>query len=376
KAKVLIAIDSFKGSISSLNAARAIKEGIHSVSDQAEIEIVPIADGGEGTVEAVIEALNGQYIAAQVHDPLMRLINARYGVIDLGKTAIIEMAAASGLTILKQHEMNPLITTSFGTGEQIVDAIKKGSRRIILGLGGSATNDGGIGMAAALGFKFYDGNNIAVEPFAKNLSRIERIDLPKNYNELKEIGFIAVTDVTNPLLGINGASYVYGPQKGADESVVKMLDESMKKYSEVVEQKFKKSISGISGSGAAGGLGFASAAFLNAEIINGIDFITTVLNLEEMIMNSDVVITGEGRLDDQTRFNKVPFGVAKLAKKYDKKVIAVAGIVDEEARGFPGCHFDKIYSIVNEIISQEDSMQNTRLHLHNLSQRIAVENNL
>ncbi|MBU2505554.1 MAG: glycerate kinase, partial [Bacteroidetes bacterium] len=260
KAKVLIAIDSFKGSISSLNAARAIKEGIHSVSDQAEIEIVPIADGGEGTVEAVIEALNGQYIAAQVHDPLMRLINARYGLIDAGKTAIIEMSAASGLMLLKQSELNAMITTSFGTGELIVDAIKKGSRRIILGLGGSATNDGGIGMAAALGFRFYDANEKLVEPFAKNLSRIERIDLPKNYNELKEIGFIAVTDVTNPLLGINGASYVYGPQKGADESVVKMLDESMKKYSEVVEQKFKKSISGISGAGAAGGLGFASAA--------------------------------------------------------------------------------------------------------------------
>lgn len=354
---IVIATDSFKESLSSVEAGEAIKRGLERVLKNVSIEVIPVADGGEGTVEALVSATNGEIISVEVHDPLMRKINSFYGITGDGKTAIIEMAAASGLPLLKKKERNPLITTSFGTGELINYALERGCKKIIMGIGGSATNDGGIGMIAALGAVISDKTGKTIKLCGNELGRIEDID----YSELKEktkgITFLVATDVTNPLTGTNGASFIFSPQKGADNKMAEILEKNMLHYSNVLKRMFDKDYSSIPGSGAAGGLGAALMAFMGAELKPGFEVVSKMSDLESKIKKADLVITGEGKIDYQTRFGKTPYGVAKLAKKYSKPVIAVAGTLGEKWNTLYDL-FDVLISITDKPMTLNESVEN------------------
>lgn len=329
--KVTIAIDSFKGSLSTFQAGEAIAEGIRKVYPDAQTIISPIADGGEGTVDAIISATAGEMVETTVHNPLGKLIKSNYGMIPHTKTAIIEMSAAAGITLIKENERNPLNTTTFGVGELILDAISKGCRKFIVGIGGSATNDGGIGMLQALGYEFLDSDGKQVSFGAKGLKDIVEIRDDKIAKELKDCAFCIACDVKNTLCGENGCSAVYGPQKGATPEMIKDMDIWLKKYANLT--KIVKPYSGmnIPGTGAAGGLGFAFLSYLNSKLESGIELVIKETKLENHIKDSDVVVTGEGRLDGQSYMGKAPVGVAKLAKKYNKPVIAFSGCVTDEA---------------------------------------------
>ena len=314
--KTVIAIDSFKGSLSSLKAGEAISEGIKEVYKDALVKVCPIADGGEGTSYAMTLAMGGEMVTAKVHGPLGDIIESSYGYVEKEKLAIIEMSAASGITLIKEKQRNPLNTTTFGVGELILDAVKKGCRRFIVGIGGSATNDGGVGMLQALGFEFLDENNNQVEFGAKGLEKIKDIKADKVQKELKECEFLVACDVKNVLCGENGCSKVYGPQKGATPEMIEDMDLWLKNYAELTKKVFPTSDDKMEGAGAAGGLGFAFCSYLGAKLKSGIELVLKEIKLEEEIKNADFVITGEGRLDGQSYMGKAPVGVASLAKKY------------------------------------------------------------
>ncbi len=365
--KILIAVDSFKGSLSSKEAAKRIADGLILANPEIEIIKVPLADGGEGTVEAVIDAVGGEYITLEVCNPLFRKTTATYGLIDQGKTAILEMAAASGITLLNSEEKNPMLTTTFGTGELIVDAVKRGVANIIVGIGGSATNDGGTGMASALGVKFYDDKKNVLRGTGGSLKNLATIDLSGRIKGLENVHVTVICDVTNPLCGMNGASYVYGPQKGATEEMVKELDSNMIHLSKIVERDLGKAIKDTPGAGAAGGLGFGLMAFTDAKLTSGIDFMIEFLKLEEKIKHVDVVITGEGKMDNQTQYNKAPWGIMQIARKYNKKIIGVAGMIDEHAKASLIEKYDYLYSIQELAKSTEDSILNAGRYLSELA---------
>lgn len=344
--KVVIAIDSFKGSLTSLEAGNAVKDAILNLDSTAQVVVKPLADGGEGTVDAL--AGNGELIELTVHGPLQLPVKAKYCI--LKDTAVIEMAAAAGITLIDQK--NPLETTTYGVGELICDAVKRGCRRFIVGIGGSATNDGGVGMLTALGYEFLDEACRPVALGAKGLKDLHQVKSDKVLPELGQCEFHIACDVTNPLCGETGCSAVYGPQKGATPEMVADMDRWLFNYAELTGKNYKD----YPGAGAAGGLGFAFLAFTNATLQSGIQIVLEQTGLEQEIRDADIVVTGEGRLDGQTVMGKAPIGVAKLAKKHQKPVIAFAGCVTEDATACNDHGIDAYFPILREITTLEEAL--------------------
>ena len=359
--KAVIAIDSFKGSMTSLQAGEAAKNGILRVFPESETVVCPLADGGEGTVEALTLGMGGELQSVMVKGPLGVLVNAVYGIVEREtKTAIMEIAQAAGITLLPKEKLNPLITTTFGVGEMILDAIEKGCRNFIIGIGGSATNDGGAGMLQALGFEMRDKDGNEISLGAVGLKDLELIGKEHVIPELRECQFQIACDVTNPLCGPQGCSAVYGPQKGADAEMIRQMDAWLSNYAGIAlsfkEERKAEDASvnlvnvgvdaSFPGAGAAGGLGFAFRVFMNAELQSGIQIVLRETELEEKVKDADYVITGEGRLDGQTVMGKAPIGVAEIAKKYGKPVLAFSGCVAEDAGVCNEYGIDAFFSIL------------------------------
>lgn len=356
--KVVVAVDSFKGSLSSISAGNAVKEGILRADSSCEVIVKPLADGGEGTTEALVEGMGGRYIEVEVMGPLEKTVKARYGYIESSNTAVMEMAEAAGITLVG-NDKNPLNATTYGVGEMIKDAVKRGIRNFIIGIGGSATNDGGIGMLSALGFRFLDNEDMIVDYGARGLDEIATIDCSEVMEELKDCSFKVACDVKNPLCGENGATYIYGPQKGVTEELKPVIDSYMHHYAEVTKKFMGKDCKDYEGAGAAGGLGFAFLSYLNSRLVPGIELVMEAVGLEDCIKGSDYVVTGEGRLDNQTAMGKAPMGVASIAKKYGAKVIAVAGCVTDGASVCNTKGIDAYFPVVDKASTLEEAMDSS-----------------
>ena len=353
--KIVIAIDSLKGSLSSMEAGRAIEQGIHNVMPEAEVLVKPLADGGEGTTEALSEGLGGDMVQVQVHGPLETPVNAAYGVIGESNTAIMEMAAAAGI-ILVGKDKRPLDATTYGVGEMIRDAITRGCREFIIGIGGSATNDGGIGMLTALGYEFLDAEGKPAGIGAGALYKVAKICDDKVMPELKDCHFRIACDVTNPLCGENGSTYIYGPQKGVTVELRDELDHAMGAYAQVVKAYNGTDYAKTPGAGAAGGLGFAFLSFLSGELLPGIELVLNAVEMDKAMEGADLVFTGEGRLDYQTAMGKAPVGIAKMAKKHGAKVIALAGAVIEGAQECNEQGIDAYFPILRQVVTLDEAM--------------------
>ncbi len=354
--KVTVAIDSLKGSLSSMEAGEAIKSGICRVYPHAEVNVRPLADGGEGTAYALTTGMGGEWITMEAAGPLGKPVSCSYGIIRDSKTAIIEMSAAAGITLVSESERNPMNTTTYGVGEMIVDAIKRGCRRFIVGIGGSATNDGGIGMLQALGYGLLTKEGKQVPFGAKGLSVLEQITDEHVIPELADCSFKIACDVTNPLCGEQGCSAVYGPQKGADAAMITQMDEWLANYAALSKDKYPKADMNKAGTGAAGGLGFAFLTFTNAVLESGIKIVLDETSLSKYIKDSDIVITGEGRLDGQTVMGKAPIGVAKIAKEYGKPVIAFSGCVTKDATACNEAGIDAFFPILRGVVTLDEAM--------------------
>lgn len=355
--KVVVAIDSLKGSLSSIEAGNTIKSAILSVKPDASVIVKPLADGGEGTTDAFIEGLGGEKTELSVTGPLGAPVNAYYGYLPQTNTAIMEMASAAGITLIPENEKNPLLATTYGVGEMIRHAIGKGCRNFIIGIGGSATNDGGIGMLKALGYSFLDENGQDIGEGGQALSKVMSIDASHICPELSECNFQVACDVNNPLCGSNGATYIYGPQKGVTEEMKEELDRGMAHFAQITEHVLNNHFSEAEGAGAAGGLGFALLSYLNARLTPGIELILEAIELEKEVQDADIVITGEGRLDHQTAMGKAPVGVARLAKKYGARVIAFAGSVTKDAGACNDAGIDAFFPIVRGVTTLEEAMK-------------------
>lgn len=368
--KILIAPDSFKGALSSRQVADAIGAGIKRVNPSVEIIKIPLADGGEGTVDSLVAATDGTIIQVKVKDPLLRDITACYGILGDNTTAVIEMAAASGLTLLTPNEQNSLFTSSYGTGQLITDALDRGCRTIIMGLGGSATNDGGLGMLNALGVKFYNQSGQDSSIGGQGLIDLAAIDLSGLDKRIAVADFKAACDVKNPLTGPEGATYIYGPQKGADEATLALLDKHMAKYGKMVETLLGINITDLPGAGAAGGLGAAVFAFLGAELQSGIDLVMQTVQLEKQLSGVDLVFTGEGKIDLQTSFGKALWGVARLAGSYSIPVIALTGRIGSGTEVLYENGFTAIFAIADGPMTLEHSIAQAPFLLESAAERI------
>ena len=327
--KIVIAPDSFKGSLTALEVSDALEQGVKRVYPEAKVEKVPMADGGEGTVECLVNATRGKIYQQEVLGPLGEPVIATFGILGDKITAAIEMASASGLPLVPPEKKNPLITTTYGTGQLIKAALDQGCRKIIIGIGGSATNDGGAGMVQALGVGLLDENNQEIGFGGAQLSRLHRIDLSKMDRQIKKTRFLVASDVQNPLCGPTGASKIYGPQKGATEEMIKILDAALSHFADIIKRDLGKDIRDIPGAGAAGGLGAGLMAFLEAELVPGVDLVINTVHLEEITKDADLVITGEGEINGSTIYGKTPIGVAKVAKKYHLPVVSISALIDE-----------------------------------------------
>jgi glycerate kinase len=369
--KILICPDKFKGSLNAEEVCNAISKGIRSWRADAVVESVPLADGGEGTCDLLTRLHQGKNVDVEVCGPRFMRVKAHYGISNDGKTAFIEMAEASGLTRLRPEERNPLLTTTYGTGEMIGDALIRGVKKIVLGIGGSATNDAGIGMATALGYVFFDAGGEELKPTGENLIHLHHLNATAVNPALKQITVVALCDVTNPLYGPEGAAYVYGPQKGADQKAVELLDAGLRNFRRVVHKQLGTSVD-FPGSGAAGGLGAGVKAFLNATIQKGVNYIIACSGLEEKMKQADLVITGEGKIDNQTFSGKVVSEVMRLAAKSDTPVVAVCGaceVPDSETRSYG---LQKVISLVDENTSTDSAMKNaSRLITERIIQEIS-----
>lgn len=363
--KAVVAIDSLKGSLSSMEAGNAIAEGIYRADAEAKVEVRPLADGGEGTVDALVQGMNGSLQKVRVTGPLGDKVDAAYGIIEEAKMAVIEMSAAAGITLVPDEKKNPLFTTTYGVGEMIRDAIEKGCRKFVVGIGGSATNDGGIGMLQALGYDFLNSKGNAVPYGAKGLEDLAEIRKEHVLPELAQCEFKVACDVTNPLCGPLGASAVYGPQKGATPEIVREMDQWLADYAKLAANCSERADAEHPGTGAAGGLGFAFLTFTNAVLESGIKIVLEETKLEQYIQDADIVITGEGRLDGQTAMGKAPVGVAKLAGKYKIPVLAFAGSVTKDARKCNEEGIHAFFPILRGITTLEDAMdaENARRNL-------------
>jgi glycerate kinase len=368
--KVAIAPDSFKGSMTALQAAECIERGLKRALVGVTCRKIPMADGGEGTVRAIVDATGGRLISSTVQDPLGRKVRSAFGVSSDGKTAIIEMAAASGLALLKLSERNPMETTTFGTGELIRHALSLNVKHILIGIGGSATNDGGMGLAQALGVRLLDARGRKLGPGGGSLRKLECIDMSGLDARLKHVKVEVACDVANPLTGPHGAARVYSPQKGATAAMVRELDAGLKHFASIVKRDVGPDIETVPGSGAAGGLGGGLMAFLNGKLRPGIDIVIDSVKLARRIKGCDLVITGEGRLDRQTAFGKTPHGVAKVAKQAGLPVIAICGSLGEGSRIVHTIGIDAFFSALAESVKEEDLPKRGPAMLENCAEQV------
>ena len=359
--KFVAAPNAFKESLSATKVAESIAAGIHRVLPDAIVEQVPVADGGDGTVEALVTATGGRMMELSVTGPLGEPVEASYGLLGDGKTAVIEMALASGLHLVPHEKRNPMKTTTYGTGELIAAALDQGVEKVIAGIGGSATVDGGAGMAQALGCLLLDAYGREIPRGGEGLARLARIDLSRRHPALERIEVVVACDVDNPLTGPQGAPAVYGPQKGATPEMVRQLDTDLANYARVIERDLGIAVETVPGAGAAGGLGAGLMAFLGAQLKPGVEIVIEAAGLEEKLQGADLVITGEGKLDRQTVFGKAPIGVARLAKKHGIPVVAVAGSLGEGAEELVDHGIDAVFSIMTEPVSLEEAMQNAAI---------------
>jgi glycerate kinase len=367
--KIIIAPDSFKGSNTSIRVAGLVERGIRKVYPDAEVVKIPIADGGEGTVEAVVLGGEGEYRDLEVRGPLDDPVKARYGVLSGGR-AVIEMAAASGLPLLPDSKRNPLLTTTYGTGQLIKAALDEGCREFLIGIGGSATTDGGMGMAAALGYSFKDDAGQELGYAGKDLERLADIDTSSADPRLKESRFTVACDVTNPLYGKEGAAYIYGPQKGATPEMVERLDKGLRHFAEVLEGAFGRDISQEPGSGAAGGLGAGLMIFCGAQLKSGIDAVLDIVGFDRHMDSTDLVITGEGAIDGQSTYGKVPVGVAKRVSRYDVPVLAIVGDIGAGAENVYNFGIHGIMSTVNRAMPLKEAMAQSSELLEDAAERM------
>lgn len=354
--KIVVAIDSFKGSLTSSQAGAAVREAVLRLDGTAEVIVKPLADGGEGTVQALSDREDAELISLTVNGPLMKPVTARYCILKDTGTAVMEMAAASGLTLISEKERNPMKATTYGVGEMIADAVKRGCRKFIVGIGGSATNDGGTGMLKALGFEFLDKNGNPVSSGAEGLRDLYEIRTDKAIPELKDCFFRVACDVKNPLCGERGCSAVFAPQKGASPEDIAVMDSLLENYAVIAKAASERADKNAEGAGAAGGLGFAFLSFLNSELKSGIKLILDETGLDEDVRDADIVVTGEGRLDAQTVMGKAPIGVAALAKKYGKRVIAFSGCVTEDAEICNEYGIDAFFPVVRGVTTLEEAL--------------------
>lgn len=370
--KILTVIDSFKGSMSSLEAGEAAAEGIHRADPDAEVTVRALADGGEGTVQAMVSNGNGRFRTVQVTGPLGTPVSCEYGILQENGTAVIEMAGAAGLVLVPEEKRNPLNTTTYGVGEVIRDAIGQGCRKFIIGIGGSATNDGGIGMLQALGYGFLDRHGHQIPYGAAGLKELETITDEFVIPELAECRFRIACDVKNTLCGEQGCSAVFGPQKGATPSMIGQMDQWLERYAALAAEKFPHADPEKAGTGAAGGLGFAFLTFTDAVLMSGIDIVLEETRMEEKIREADLVITGEGRLDGQTAMGKAPIGVARLASKYGKTVVALSGSVTKDASSCNDAGITAFFPIVRGPVSLEQAMcgKNARENLADTAEQV------
>ncbi|WP_074025007.1 glycerate kinase [Xenorhabdus eapokensis] len=370
--KIVIAPDSFKESLSALQVAQAIERGFKAIYPQADYIKLPMADGGEGTVESLVAATGGKRIECTVTDPLGQPVKAFFGLLGDGKTAVIEMAAASGLHLVPMEQRNPLITTSYGTGELILAALEQGVHKLILGIGGSATNDGGAGMMQALGANILDGDSRILPFGGAALTRLEGIDLTNLDPRLRQVELIVACDVDNPLCGEQGASAVFGPQKGATPEMVKLLDSALRHYGMKIESLTGKNVIDAAGAGAAGGMGASLLGCLGARLQSGIEIIIDTLQLEDAIQGADLVITGEGHLDSQTIHGKTPIGVARVAKKFGIPTIALVGGMSRDYHVVHQHGLDAVFSIIPEACSLADALAKGADNLQVTARNIAA----
>ncbi|MEH6986432.1 glycerate kinase [Cytobacillus firmus] len=370
--KIVIAPDSFKESLSALEAANAIERGFKSIFPDAQYKKMPMADGGEGTVQSLVDATYGRMIERTVTGPLGEPVKAFFGLMGDGKTAVIEMAAASGLHLVPSEKRNPLLTSTRGTGELITAAMDTGVQHIIIGIGGSATNDAGAGMIQALGGKLLDKTGSEIGPGGGAIAQLAAIDMSELDSRLRNVLIEVACDVDNPLTGPRGASAVFGPQKGATPEMVQLLDRNLGHFADVVENALGKSFRDTEGAGAAGGIGGSLLAFLNADLKRGIDIVLDAVNFEEEVKGADLVITGEGRIDSQTIYGKTPIGVAKAAKKHGIPVIGLAGSLSDDSHIVHDHDIDALFSIVPGVITLPDAFEKAALYMERTARNIAA----
>jgi glycerate kinase len=370
--RIVIAPDSYKESLTALEVATEIEAGFREIFPEAEYVKLPMADGGEGTVAAMVAATGGTLVEVDVTDPLGNPVTACYGLTGNGNTVVIEMASASGLALVAPKLRNPLITTTFGTGELIRAALDGGARHLIIGIGGSATNDGGAGMLQALGVRLLDFGGCEIGFGGGQLAHLVRIDISSMDPRLKECCIEAACDVNNPLTGPQGASAVFGPQKGATPEMVAELDANLCRYAEVIERDVGVQVASVPGAGAAGGMGAALLAFLGAKLRPGIDIVMEAVGVETHVKEADLVITGEGRIDSQTVNGKTPIGVARMAKRYGKPVIGIAGCLANDASVVHAHGIDAVFSILSQACSVDEALRCAKVNVRTASRNIAA----
>ncbi|CAM3192281.1 glycerate kinase [Filibacter tadaridae] len=370
--KVILAPDSFKGSLTALEAAKAMATGIHEFDSFIHTVLLPVADGGEGTMKSLVDATNGKIVYVDVQDPLGRPIKAGYGVLGDGETCIIEFAEASGLMLLTASERNPMEASSFGTGEVIKHALNDRYRKFIIGLGGSATNDGGAGMLQALGMRFLDIAGMELPIGGEGLFNLQRIDNSNFDKRIASSEFILACDVKNPFVGSTGASAVFGPQKGASSEMVKLLDRSLTQFADIVEKLTGISLHSKKGAGAAGGAGGAFQAFFGCTMSQGIDVVLNAISFDAHVKSANLILTGEGKTDVQTLSGKTPFGVAKVAHRESIPIILISGAVDEECRESLMSMFDEIHALTDDSVSSEEAIEHA-FHLLQKKTKVVFE---
>jgi len=365
--KIILAPDKFKGSLTGLEFCDAVAAGIKRVHPQVDIVQLPLADGGDGTIDVANFYLNGEYIKVIVHNPLFKQTEAHYLFAGTTKTAFIEMAEASGLKLLKSEELDCKNTTTLGTGELILNAVERGAKHIMLGIGGSATNDCGIGMATALGYRFLDKDQNGIEPVGKNLSKIASIDNSKVNSKLKHINFKIACDVTNPLYGKNGAAYVYAEQKGASKNDIEMLNKGLQDFSKILNSHFNVQSQDVKGAGAGGGMGIGTMLFLNGKLRSGIELIKELAQFDDKIKNADWIITGEGKLDTQTLSGKTINGVVRSAKEQHIPIAAFCGAIELQKQSLHKLGISYTASVMDKATSFDDAMKNGDKYLTTIS---------
>lgn len=367
---IVLAPDSFKESMTAKEVCVAMERGIKKVNSNIRCIHVPMADGGEGTMQSLVDATGGEVYSLEVVGPLGNKVKAEYGILGNGEIGVLEMASASGIHLVSLEERNPLITTTYGTGELIKACLDRGVKKLLIGIGGSATNDGGVGVIQALGGRLLDKEGNELGFGGGELEKLDRIDLTNFDRRLKDVVIEVACDVSNPLCGENGASYIFGPQKGASVEMIKILDNNLKHYAKVIKEQFGKDVLEIAGAGAAGGLGAGLMVFLNGNLKKGIEIVIEYSGLEKKVKNCDMVWTGEGSIDFQTQYGKTPLGVATVAKKYNKPVVALAGRVGDDIDILYEKGIDSIFGIMRGVTTIDEALKNGKENIERTSENI------